>query len=535
MLAFWWAFALEFLFKSTAVLVIAWGASLLLRRVSAAVRHMVWVTALCSLLLLPTLMAFLPAWRTSVFPRNAVSVSEVRVVASANQTTAPRTPAPRGLPERLALPVLALWIAGSLFFLRRWRSGMEQVSRLRRRAAPVTQDPLSEMVCELSRQLGLRRPAMLLVSDRDIVPMTAGVRQPVVLLPTSASHWSRERLRVVLLHEMAHIRRKDCITQALAELVASLYWFNPLVWIAVRRLRMERERACDDLVLSAGSRASDYAAHLLELAKSLGMRDPSPSIISMASASNLETRLGAILNPHLSRRASTPLTGAMAFLVAACLVLPLAAMRPQTGDTRLFSGTVYDPSGAVVPDAAVILTNSDNGLKRTTATDQAGRFSIGPLADGKYRLEVDARGFAAKFRQFRFDGTHELHFDIIVDLGWVEENLVVRGKGSPAPPPAGPRRVRVGGNAVPAKLVYQVKPEYPEELRSRGIVGDVILHAVISKEGTVLSPTSVSSPDPQLTEAAIFAVRQWRYQPSLLNGEPVETTTTITLNFQLEP
>jgi TonB family protein len=112
---------------------------------------------------------------------------------------------------------------------------------------------------------------------------------------------------------------------------------------------------------------------------------------------------------------------------------------------------------------------------------------------------------------------------------------VVRGKGTPAPPSAAPHRTRVGGNVVPAKLVYQAKPEYPDDAKSRGVEGDVVLLAVISKEGAVLSLTSVASPDPQLSGAAMKAVKQWRYQPSLLNGEPVETATAITVNFQLEP
>jgi protein TonB len=111
---------------------------------------------------------------------------------------------------------------------------------------------------------------------------------------------------------------------------------------------------------------------------------------------------------------------------------------------------------------------------------------------------------------------------------------VVHGKGSVA---AGgsPHRVRVGGSVVPAHVVYKIDPEYPDDLRSRGIQGNVVLRAVISLKGNVLSLTSVSSPDPQLTEAAMKAVREWRYQPALLNGEPVETGTTIEVNFQLEP
>lgn len=534
MLGSWLALALELSFKSAAVVAAACAASWLLRGASAAVRHMLWGLALASLLLLPALEAFLPAWRASVLPHGSVSISEARFVALAKHPAPVPRPVPGRLPERLAVPSFALWMAGALLCLWRWGSGTQQVARLRRASSPFLEDHPG-LIDEVAGQLGLRRLVTLLSSDREIVPMAAGLRQPAVMLPASASRWSRDRLRVVLLHEMAHIRRNDCLVQALAELTFCLYWFNPLVWFAMRRLRVERERACDDLVLSGGSRPSDYAAHLLDLARSLDARELSPVAIAMASSAHLETRLRAILNPHLNRRALTRATGVMACLVAACFVLPLAAMRPQAVDAGTISGTVYDPEGAVVPGARVVLSSADTGQKQIAATDQEGKFSvsIGSLPHGAYRLDVEARGFASAVRTLKLvDGRH---FDITLDVGSVEETVVVHGKGAASTATAGPHRTRVGGNVIPAKLVHQTNPEYPEDAQSRGVQGAVVLRAVISLDGAPLSLTSLASPDPQLTEAAMNAVKQWRYQPSLLNGKPVETATTITVNFQLEP
>ncbi len=79
--------------------------------------------------------------------------------------------------------------------------------------------------------------------------MTCGAWHPVLLLPDAAENWPLERRRVVLLHELAHIKRLDWLTQTLAYIAGSLHWFNPLVWLAARRMRVEREQACDDLVL----------------------------------------------------------------------------------------------------------------------------------------------------------------------------------------------------------------------------------------------------------------------------------------------
>jgi TonB family protein len=201
----------------------------------------------------------------------------------------------------------------------------------------------------------------------------------------------------------------------------------------------------------------------------------------------------------------------------------------------MVSGTVFDAAGAVVPEASVILNNSDTGQTQTTSTGPEGQFSIGPLADGLYRLEVDARGFVPVIRRFKMDGQHPLRLDITVDLGNVQETVVVRGKGTPAAAPARPRRVRVGGNVTPAKLIHQAQPDYPESAKARGVQGDVVLRAVIFLDGSVGALKPAGSPDPELAQAAINAVRQWRYEPALLNGQPIETATTITVNFQLEP
>lgn len=514
--------ALELSLKSAAVVAAACATSWLLRSASAAVRHMIWTLAFASLLLLPALEAFLPAWRASALPHGSVSISETLFVSPASHGAPIPRPVPRPLSDWLTVAAFAAWMAGALLCLWRWRSGTQQVARLRRASSPFSEDHPG-LIDEVAAQLGLRRPVTLLLSDREIVPMASGLRHPAVLLPASASRWSRDRLRVVLLHEMAHIGRNDCLLQALAELTFCLYWFNPLVWFAMRRLRVERERACDDLVLSAGSRPSDYAAHLLALARSLDTRELSPAAIAMASSAHLETRLRAILNPRLNRRAFTRATGLLACFVAACFVLPLAAMRPQLGDTRTISGTVYDPEGAVVPGARVVLTNIDNGQKQTTASDQVGTFSIGfsTPPDAGYRLEVEAHGFAPAVHMLQTVGLMK-HIYIKLDIGSVEETVVVHGKGAASTAPLGPHRTRVGGNVIPAKLVHQTNPEYPEVAQSRGVQGAVVLRAVISVDGAPLSLTSLTSPDPQLTDAAINAVKQWRYQPSLLNGNPVE-------------
>ena len=114
---------------------------------------------------------------------------------------------------------------------------------------------------------------------------------------------------MVLLHELAHVKRRDCLTHLVAQIACAAYWFNPLAWMAARRLRTERERACDDLVLASGTRGSDYADQLLDIARVMRAgRFPAVlagASLAMAQRSQLEGRLMAILDPSVPRRGLT--------------------------------------------------------------------------------------------------------------------------------------------------------------------------------------------------------------------------------------
>src|SRR4029077_19004032 len=126
------------------------------------------------------------------------------------------------------------------------------------------------LLIECAGLMGIQRPVRLLRSRDRTMPMAFGLRVPVILLPSLADDWSEDRRRAVLLHELAHIARHDCLTQLLAAVACALYWPHPGVWWVARRLRVERELACDDRVLQAGTHAREYAEHLLELAYALG-------------------------------------------------------------------------------------------------------------------------------------------------------------------------------------------------------------------------------------------------------------------------
>jgi HEAT repeat protein len=198
-----------------------------------------------------------------------------------------------------------------------------RVTRTARELASAEWLGLLDRAC---RRLQVRVVPRLLVSDRVAMPCTAGLRRPVILLPQGAESWDRDRREVVLMHELAHVKRRDFVPHLLAQTACAFQWFNPLVWIAAHRMRSDAERACDDLVLSAGARASDYAAHLLEIVRGSGPgRAPAPAL-PMAQRSEFEGRLLAILESTGERRLPSLRAGLVSAGFLMIAVLPVAAI-----------------------------------------------------------------------------------------------------------------------------------------------------------------------------------------------------------------
>jgi TonB family protein len=351
--------------------------------------------------------------------------------------------------------------------------------------------------------------------------------------------WPPERLRLVLAPELAHVRRVDCLTQLFAEVVCALYWFHPLVWLAASQFRKERERACDDAVLNQGAKSSDYAEHLLDVVRSVHLKGVPVAMAISIHSHDLQERLKAILKPHVNRRAATPKLAAGVALIALCIIVPIATMHAQApGTTGNLTGTVSDISGAVVARAIVTATGLDTHNQEVAHTGPDGTYAFRSLPAGRYLIEVRAPGFKVLQQNQVVPSGSEVAFNAQLQLGAVTETVEVVGQKPPAATPAPhgiPHRIKVGGNVQPVKLTYKVPPVYPEHAKQNGVQGAVVLQAVISIDGRPLSLEVLSkSVDPELAQAARDAVSQWRYEPTLLNGQPVEVVTTITVNFRLE-
>lgn len=340
--------------KGTLLLLGAWALARLTRRGSASIRHLIWTAGLASVLVLPVMTAVIPrleiAWpRRTPMEQQVVASTVVRAEAP-RAVGMPTDLAPSTLSARPVVPTLLdrmptwsdivhaapmIWAIVAMLVFARVALGMARLSLWTRRARPVIDGEWLALTRRLASQLGIERPVSLLQSDRACIPMTWGIVYPVVLLPHDADEWSQDRRAIVLLHELAHVQRFDALTQFIAQFAVALFWFNPLVWIAARHMRAERERACDDVVLAFGARASDYASDLLQIARGLVGAAGAPAVaaLAMARRGEFEGRLLAILDPHTRRQTVSRARTFGASIGVIALALPLAALTPATSST----------------------------------------------------------------------------------------------------------------------------------------------------------------------------------------------------------
>ncbi|HEX8209894.1 MAG TPA: M56 family metallopeptidase [Longimicrobium sp.] len=317
-----WAWALALLLvKSTLVLCAAALAARALRHGSAARRHLAWTLALGALLVLPLLALALPAWKLPFL--RIVTHPAVREMG---EVAGPATPA-----ELLtAGALLALvWAMGAAAVLARMAFGWRAVRRMARGAVPMDDLRWTDTVRMLGESVGVRGSVRLVRGEGAAMPVTWGVFRPTILLPAAADEWAPERRRVVLLHELAHVARRDCLTQMLATLCCAAYWFHPGAWWAARRMRVEREEACDDRVLAAGARASDYAGHLVEVARTFRVPRPAAPAMAMARGGQLQARVLAVLDAGRDRRAVPHGAGMAVSAAVLAALLPLAVVGPS--------------------------------------------------------------------------------------------------------------------------------------------------------------------------------------------------------------
>jgi len=361
--------------KGFALFAVAALVAFALRRASAAARHIVWVSALGCALVLPCCALLLPEWRVlpawmswQEVPRRFAASGPAPAVAVPLPSSPtrpipapPETFPPPSLPRfdageppidqatsgiRLNADVLLLaWLAGALVLLAPLLSSTIALWRISARSRVVPDGPITAAVKQLQREIGWDGKVRLLLGSPDTMPMVWGVLRPRLLLPSTATSWTASLLRGVVLHELAHLRRHDPLSILIAQLALAVHWVNPLAWIAVRQLRVEQERACDDYVLRHGVRASDYASDLIAVATDLRAFRFADAALTMAHPGRLEGRVTTILDAARNRRAVTRWIAVAAAVFAAAVALPLAMLR--AADEKESEPIILPPAAGV--------------------------------------------------------------------------------------------------------------------------------------------------------------------------------------------
>jgi beta-lactamase regulating signal transducer with metallopeptidase domain/thiol-disulfide isomerase/thioredoxin len=410
----------DFAVKSALVLGITAIAAYCLRSKSAATVHRVWTLGFAALLAAPAAGLLLPQRGVEVVPRISASSPPVVVVTgddaqrAPTYTTAtiPTAPLPQaalspsdasvkeaapisveGDHESAVIPspstdeksvrsprwtwssiVAAAWVMVAVVLFSRMALQHALLARLLRRCAPVVDEEWACSAAEAARRLGLVRPVRLVTHAAAKTPATAGAWRPTILLPSDADRWTASQRQLVLLHELAHVKRFDVLWQFVAGAACAIHWFNPLAWYGLSQLRRLRELACDDLVLDGQQPPTDYAETMLQVARAYQPLRLAGTI-GMARGANVERRILAILD---SARNRLPLTrrGATALaVVATTLILGVGSVRLENKSAVAEEA----PSGDAADGPAEAAQDPEERVIEVLISDEAGA----PLRDAK--------------------------------------------------------------------------------------------------------------------------------------------------------
>ncbi|HEV8365346.1 MAG TPA: M56 family metallopeptidase [Gemmatimonadaceae bacterium] len=399
--------------KATLLLLAALGVSALLQRASAGARHLVWVAIVGALLLLPAFVKWTP-WRLAILPAATPSVAAQASGPAASPSVAPTAqtvPVPNAgssaqplasqiversniLATTSPLQLAAIIWGVIALSVTVWLAlGFLNVRRIVRRARVLEDRLWTGPLYEIADRLGIDATPRLMRSEDVQMPFACGLVRPTIVLPAESDEWDIERRRAVLMHELAHIRRRDLLGHTLGRLACAVYWFHPLVWTAARRMRIESERACDDLALTCGLRATTYAEHLLDIVTAVGKTRTPAIAIPMAHRREFEGRMLAILDPALRRGVGRRQSAALLVgLVALVVVVGGAVPAPRTAAQLANDSAVPAPSISAPADTSANTTQVrvlTQNTHQSTAKNEVKQTLTSPSKQEREPAEID--------------------------------------------------------------------------------------------------------------------------------------------------
>jgi TonB family protein len=543
------------------------------------------------LLIFCLLMPFFAPRQTPTIPNTVLGVSAGSIGGSAIVMVSERPAAPMIHWTAILWSILPIVISSGCVVRLGWLMiGWVKLKRMRRSARPP--QPFALEVTSLIRRIGAG--ADILISPRIESAATFGIVQPVVLLPEEFETMDAETQASILAHELIHVRRYDWLFTLGEQLILAMFWYHPAIWWLTRRIELAREQVVDRRVLEL---AVDRRQYLKSLLHTVANRATLLSANLFFTRHHLRERVALLLEEiHMSKTRmitslilvsmmlclgaaiatyAFPLTGSAGVphsretsVIQSRSGAPAAASREESRNPEalsipalqkepvptpapthapaadgkeqirnLVSGTVFDTSRARIPGVEISVADPETKeVIETAVTDQKGDFSFAVPAEQKVELTYRKGNFTPAVVRDVLGGQPPLR--VILNLAMVSETVTIMAASLPAGPAGASatqkrQPIRIGGNVQLPKLIHKVDPLFPVEARQQGIEGIVMLQVYIGLSGEVLD-TRVIKGRPPLDDAAIEAVRQWRYSPYLLNGEPQLGITTVTLIFKLD-
>jgi TonB family protein len=560
----------------------------ILRVTAAHVRHFLFRVVLAVCLLLPLLQPRIALVTGGELPSRWLDFTRSGAVLPWRSSPAADRSRTDGALEvsalggRWALGVLFVLGAGACIRILLIGAGLLRLRRLRESGLAAPPDAYDDLQARVGARPHIRFVAHL------GQPITFGARRAVVLLPDALRSLSPGIQHAVVAHELWHVRRRDWLWVVGEEIVRSLFWFNPAILVLISRIQASREETVDELaILSTGSRRN-YLDALVAFADR-------PSLFAAAAFArrrHLVHRVLAISKESVM--SSTRVVACSAILAAvvagagwysvSAFPLTVSAQSPRDRvpppppppppppagrfeemEVRMLSQVQAQPNAANYHTLATLyferafrqqgLTpdqKSDYVTKGLAAADQALAYDADYAEAMIYKnllLRLQAQLTTDPADRARAIKEADLLRARALELRKQQPPQTAAGRpGSMAPPPPPPPPnelteqppkidgefpLRVGGNIEPPKKIRDVRPVYPPEALAGGLEGAVIVELMIDREGKVRNGRVLKSV-PGLDHAALEAVRQWEFEPVLLNGAPKPVMMVVTLNFSLK-
>lgn len=274
-------------------------------------KHTILFTALLGMLIIPIATQVLTIYNTPTFRIQPFGVEKPRyenqylsksTLQSAEPITSQeKTEQANNTTQFNNSPTTLLstiWLVGVLILFLRTLHGFIELNKLKKYTIKLDIDKEKTLIFEeIKKDLNISRMVTLNMSSSISSPFSAGLIKPYIYIPASASLWSNEHWKMMLTHELAHIKRFDFAKNLLLQILCAVYWFNFLIWITMNYLRDERENACDDFVIKSGIKPHVYASYLLKMLQVLPMRKNVLSITNgISGTSKAELRIVNILS-----------------------------------------------------------------------------------------------------------------------------------------------------------------------------------------------------------------------------------------------